>query len=143
MSLDSIDNLLHGLDAIQGLNAVGLVCFSCIILGYILRFIKKFPNDGIPVAVILWGGFLMMFLADGKPTPMPERVWVVRNACIGLIIGFIAWMLHYWALSWIEEKLQSIFPQTKETTFFAKTKDGSVTETKQPQQNISNEKQNP
>lgn len=110
--MDYLNALLAVLDKIQGLPAVALVCASCIVVGYVLRFIKAFPNNAIPVVVILWGAVAMMLLADPRATNMPLRIWAMRNLLVGLAIGFLAWMLHYWVLSWIEDYIAKKFPKT-------------------------------
>ena len=112
MNLDNINDLLQVLDKIQGASSTLLVVGVCIIVGYCLKLIKKFPNDAIPVVVIISGAALMMFLADGRPTTMPKRIWEVRNLCIGVIYGFIAWGIHYWGLSYAEQWLSSKFGKT-------------------------------
>jgi len=116
--MEWLNDILSGLDKVQGLSAAALVCFTCIVVGYVLRFIKAFPNNGIPVVVILWGALFMLFLADPRANNMPQRIWVVRNLCVGLIIGFIAWMLHKIVLSKIEEYVAKRFPGASDTQFF-------------------------
>lgn len=82
-----------------------MVLGCCIVVGYILRFIKAFPNDGIPVVVILTGALAMMMLADPRPTTMTARIWTTRNLIVGLIIGFIAWIMHKTIISKLETYL--------------------------------------
>jgi hypothetical protein len=118
--METLNELLKKLDAVQGLTAVSLVLFSCIIVGYVLRFIKRFPNDGIPVAVILWGALAMLVLADPRASTMPARVWTMRNLCIGLVIGMIAWLSHKIILAKIEDFILSKFPGASNTSFFSK-----------------------
>lgn len=117
---DYLNNLLQILDKVQGMSAAALVCVSCIVVGYVLRFIKKFPNDGIPVVVILWGAVAMLFIADPHPPATTMRVWTVRNFLVGLTIGLIAWMLHKFVLSWVEDYLAKKFPSASNTAFFNK-----------------------
>jgi hypothetical protein len=100
--MDSLNSLLTNLDKIQGLSAVALVFFSCIAVGYALRFIKQFPNEGIPVVVILWGALAMMLVADARPTIMPARIWTTRNLLVGLVIGAAAWFAHKLIITRIE-----------------------------------------
>ena len=118
--LNQIDNVLSNLDKLQGASAVTLVFLSCIVVGYILRFIKAFPNNGIPVVVVLWGGMFMGLIASGRSTTMPMHVWVIRNMLVGLIIGGAAWIAHYVVISRIETWVQSKFPGTQDTTLFKK-----------------------
>src|SRR5262249_39399457 len=105
--MDWLNQLLSALDKIQGLPAAALVCFGCIVFGYILRFIKPFPNQGIPVAVILTGAVGMLLLADPRASSMPARIWTMRNLLVGLIIGFVAWMLHKFVLTRVEKWIAS------------------------------------
>jgi hypothetical protein len=118
--LNQIDDVLSNLDKLQGASAVTLVFLSCIVVGYILRFIKPFPNNAIPVVVVLWGGMFMSLIASGRATTMPMHVWVIRNALVGLIIGGAAWIAHYVVISRIETWVQSKFPGTQDTTLFKK-----------------------
>ena len=120
MNIQSAEDFLTWLDKIQGLSAVGLVCLTCIVVGYACRFIKWIPNGAIPVIVILWGALFMMLLADARPTTMPRHVWEVRNLCTGLIIGFIAWMVHKIALSKLEDFISTKF-NLGDTQFFSKS----------------------
>ena len=118
--MDTINTALQYLDKIQGLSAVALVFLSCIVIGYVLRLIKSFPNEGIPVVVILWGALVMLFIADPRATTMPARVWTVRNILVGLIIGMAAWVSHKMVLSYLEDFLIAKF-NLGNTTFFRKS----------------------
>lgn len=99
----TIDGAIATLNKLYGLPAIALVALSCIVVGYILRCIKRFPNDGIPIAVILWGAAFLPLLSDY--TPGKFRIWLVRNVFVGLITGFVAWLFHNKILSKIEDKL--------------------------------------
>lgn len=121
---DYLDKLIAGLNSLYGLPAVGLVFGSCIVLGYVLRFIKKFPNDGIPVAVTLWGAVAMSLVADSRSSNMTLRIWVVRNVLVGMIIGLAAWIVHKTAISKLEDWIASKF-NLGDTTFF-KRKESDV-----------------
>lgn len=105
--MDTLETLLTQvtgmLQKLDGLPATGLTILSCIVIGYVLRFIKKFPNDGIPVVVILWAGVFYPMIADDN-NDITLRVWLVRNALIGLVIGFVAWIIHKQVLSRLEDK---------------------------------------
>ena len=84
------------LSKLYGLPGGMLVLISCIAFGYLLKFVPKqwFPNQGIPLAVILWGCTFNMLIADPRADSLPIRIWVVKNLLIGLIIGVAAWMVH-------------------------------------------------
>lgn len=130
--MDYLNDVLSLLDKVQGLSAVALVCFSCVVVGYVLRFIKQFPNDGIPVAVVLWGMVAMLVIADPHPAAMPMRIWTARNLMVGAIVGFIAWMLHKIVLSKIEDYITKRFPGSDNTTFFNKPDPAVKPEDKPP-----------
>jgi len=114
---DTIEKSIAFLNSLYGLPAAALVFGSCVVWGYILRFIKRFPNDGIPVAVVLWGGIVMSLVADSRASSMPLRVWVVRNIMVGLIIGLLAWLAHKTILGRIEDWISSKF-NLQDTAFF-------------------------
>lgn len=119
--MNQIDQAIGWLNQLYGLPAAALVLISCLAVGYVLRFIKRFPNDGIPVAVVLWGAVAMTLVADSRATSMSLRVWIVRNVLVGLAIGFISWLVHNLLLSKVEDWLASKFPEkAQDTTFFAK-----------------------
>lgn len=105
--MDTIESTLNQLtDLLQklyGLPAGALVIVGCVVLGYVLRFWKGFPNQAIPVAVILFGGVVFPVIADAN-NDLTLRVWLVRNLLIGLAIGFIAWIAHNKFLKPIEDK---------------------------------------
>lgn len=111
--MDSIETLLDqaakALNQLYGLPAGLLVLVSCIVVGYVLRLVKRFPNDGIPVVVILWGGAFLPLLADIE-SEMPWRVWFVKNLLVGLTIGLAAWLLHNKVISKIEDRFAMLFP---------------------------------
>lgn len=125
MSLDQIENFLSFLNKIEGLPAAALVFVFCLAVGYAWRGLqlKWFPNDAIPLVVMLTGALAMMFIADGRPTTMPHHVWTARNLFVGFIIGGIAWAVHNYAISKLEEWLVSKFPSLSNTSFFTKPPD--------------------
>lgn len=107
------DNVFNELVKIQSWPNVALVFALVIVVGYCFRFWKNFPNEAIPAIVILTGAVGMMLLADVCPANIRPRIWHAKNAIIGLIIGFIAWMAHNLVVSRIEDWLAS-----KSTVFF-------------------------
>lgn len=88
-----LENSIDYLQKLEGAPAIVLVALCGIVLGYVLKRFKRFPNDGIPVAVILFGGVLYPLIADAN-NDLTLRVWLVRNVIIGLIINFVAWIFH-------------------------------------------------
>lgn len=119
--MNTIESILQWLDKLQGLPAIALVFISCVITGYTLRFIKRFPNDGIPVAVVLWGAVAMLVIADPRASTVPPRIWIMRNLLIGFALGFVAWLIHKALLSKIEDWIAAKFPSILgNTSFFTK-----------------------
>ena len=99
-----LESLAETLNKLGGAPASILVLFACVIAGYVLRCVRRFPNEAIPVAVILVGGLIYPFVADDN-NDFTLRVWVIRNSIIGLTIGFIAWTVHNKILKKVEERL--------------------------------------
>jgi hypothetical protein len=91
-------------DQLLGAPTGALVLLSCIAFGYVLRFFRRFPNEAIPLAVILWGAAFFMLLAPERQN-MALRFWLARNFTIGLIIGFVAWLIHNKGLAILEDKV--------------------------------------
>lgn len=104
---DTLNSIVGWLQKLEGLPAIALSWLVCWAVGYALRFIKRFPNEGIPVAVILFGGLFYPLIADANNT-LTLRVWIVRNAGLGLIVGASAWLLHRYVLTRIEDKFPAI-----------------------------------
>jgi hypothetical protein len=104
-----LDSAVDLLNKLYGLPAIAIVMLGCLALGYLLRFIKAFPNDAIPVVCILFGAVLLPTLADARG-PMPLRIWLVKNAMLGLIVGCLAWITHNILLSRLEDWLAAKFP---------------------------------
>jgi hypothetical protein len=120
--IDQIEQVLSWLDKLQGLPSAGLIFVLCLAIGYAWRglTLKWFPNQAIPMVVMLTGALSMMLVADGRPTTMPHHVWAVRNLAVGFIIGAVAWLVHNYALSKLETWLASKYPGLNDTAFFTK-----------------------
>lgn len=83
-----------------------LVAATCIIFGYALRLVKKFPNEGIPFACVLIGMILTPLVDEAEGvTKATFRIWLLRNIMIGGIVGAIAWGAHKLIISRFEDKL--------------------------------------
>jgi len=61
---------------------------------YIVRALRHVPNEAMPTIVTLWGALWNLLLADPWSPPASIRLWVAKNIGIGLIIGFVGWLLH-------------------------------------------------
>lgn len=97
--------ILDYIEHVNRLSASALTVCVCISAGYALRFIKKFPNDGIPLAVILTGGIMMMLLADARVETISIRLWIARSISVGLVLGTLSWFLHKLIISKLEDYL--------------------------------------
>ena len=107
--MNTLENILEAvsvaLQQLGGAPAGLLVMFGCIVLGYCLKMVKRFPNQAIPLAVILFGAVVYPIIADTN-NAFTLRVWLVRNVLIGLVIGLLAWMLHNQVIKRIEGKIR-------------------------------------
>ena len=112
-------NVLEQLYALPSPLLVGL---SCIVIGYMLKRFQRFPNDAIPLVVILWGAFFTLLLSGNCPPELSVGQWRVKNAIVGLIIGFAAWGLHYFIIAKLEDK----FPWLDKLLNGEKTGNGGV-----------------
>lgn len=99
-----VEQAKYWVDQLYHLPNALLVGLSCVVVGYILRRWKSFPNEAIPVVVVLWGAFFTSFMAPVRPSAANVSAWRVKNALVGFIVGFAAWGLHYYVLSKLEDK---------------------------------------
>lgn len=102
MNMDKINQYNEQL---MGAPAGVLVLLACIAVGYTLKLIKRFPNDGIPLAVVLCGMIFFALIAPEREFTDSLRIWIARNLILGMIIGFASWLLHNKVLWMIEEKI--------------------------------------
>jgi hypothetical protein len=98
------DSFIQLLNSLYGLPSSLLVGITCIIFGYALRLAKNFPNNGIPLACILWGMTFTPLISD-IPAHTSFRVWLGRNILLGAIIGAGAWLAHKWLLKRVEDRV--------------------------------------
>jgi hypothetical protein len=79
-------------------------------LGYALKYLTFIPNRSIPLALMLAGALVMMFLA-----PVPEgRNPLVLLGLMGWIFGCIAWATHAVILKRIEKFLPGGDPEASD-----------------------------
>ena len=103
-----MNSILDSLGSLYGLPGYALVALSCIVLGYVLRALRFFPNQGIPLACVLWAMVLNPLLANGRTAADSPRVWLLKNILIGMIVGFLAWILHKLILRRFEDKIAGL-----------------------------------
>jgi hypothetical protein len=94
-----------------------------IVIGYVLRGIKSFPNGAIPLAIILISSIANMLLAGEEPSGMAHRRWLALNCTIGAIVGFCAWRFHHSVLRKYECKIPILkyLSHTGDTEVFTNT----------------------
>ena len=104
-----MQEFVDSLDKIVTLSNSVLTYGACLVFGYVLRFIKRFPNDGIPIAVVFNGAVVFVLLADPRVAGTSMHTWATRYMVAGSLIGFIAWMSHKFAISRFEDWLSQRF----------------------------------
>lgn len=87
MTLESIVEFLGKLGGLPGFALVFLFCIGAI---KALRSAPRFPNDAIWMAAMLMGMVLNGLIADPYADGFSLRVWLMKNALFGGVIGFIA-----------------------------------------------------
>ena len=97
-----MNTLLKINDQLLNAPAGVLVILFAIALGYILKISAFFPNNRIPLAVVLACAVVfpvLLFAVDKAEANIP------RNIILGFILGFIAWTFHAQILKrWIDPK---------------------------------------
>lgn len=90
--LETIVKFLSGLNGLPGFVLIYLLCLG---FGFLLKKISRFPNDAIPVVIVLIGAILNMLIAEANDeTKTPFRIWLVRNFVLGCLYGLLAWATH-------------------------------------------------
>lgn len=87
MNLEDISTWLGKLGGAPGYLLVFLFCIAAI---KALRTLPRFPNDGAWLASLLLGAVLNSVIADPMADGFSLRVWLLKNALFGGIIGFVA-----------------------------------------------------
>lgn len=90
----NIEDISQFLGKLWGLPGYVLVLLFAAVSCRVLRNIKSFPNDGIPVVAVLIGMVLNGLIADPASDSLSYRQWIVKNAVVGGIIGYIAFFAH-------------------------------------------------
>lgn len=130
--MDTINQVLtfvtDTLGKLYGLPGAVLCLIASIGLGWVLKGFKRFPNDAIPVVVVLAACVLNMVLADPRADTLPLRLWAAKNFTVGLIIGVVAWQLHHRWLRKIEDKIPFLkgWLSSGDTNFIKKPEDSEA-----------------
>lgn len=99
-----VQKLIEWNDQLMGAPVGVLIFIACIVLGYVLKIMEFFPNKRIPAAVVVFAVVLFMCAAPERKE-LAMRIWLVKNFCIGMAIGLLAWLAHAQVLKRIEEKM--------------------------------------
>jgi hypothetical protein len=106
-SIDStVDSIVSTLAKLNGLPGYALVTLACLVFGYLLKALPRFPNGGIPLAVVMAGAVLNGLIAEVDAVPF--RIWIVKNAIVGGVCGFIAFLSHHLVISRIEDRVKRL-----------------------------------
>lgn len=71
-----------------------LVIVAILIVGFVLKLVKSFPNEYIPAVGSLMGASLYPFVADVAKVDYQVRLPWLRQILIGLALWLVAWVLH-------------------------------------------------
>ena len=93
------------LSSLWGLPGAVLTTLLCVAVGYALKRFKRYPNDAIPLTIMLLGAGINTLLADPMTPPLTMRLWLGKNMVIGFIAGAGAWLTHKMIL----KKIESMF----------------------------------
>jgi hypothetical protein len=100
-----LNELSTFLNNLYGLPGITVVFVFCLFMGYVLKITKPFPNVAIPWLIIVIGGAVLPLISDFRDSPLPLRIWLVRNLVFGMLIGLLTWIFHNKILSKIEDKI--------------------------------------
>lgn len=101
---NSLETVNGAADYLMQAPAAALVFVMCILLGYFLKMIPKFPNNLIPLTIHIAGpvGFLLMEVSKPTQVNHPE----IMRLIIGLALASASWITHKLVLrKWIDPKL--------------------------------------
>lgn len=97
------------------LPASALIVVVLIVIGYVLKVIKWIPNRLIPLALMLAGAVIYALIGEpGKVDPSFRHPTFVL-ALHGVVLAFIAWLIHNKGLKRLENKipiLKGFLPDT-------------------------------
>jgi len=88
-----------------------LVVIFSLCVGYTLKWIKRFPNNLIPLPVVLGAALANSILMSAvRPPGVAFLAWATRQFIVGLVLGFVTWLLHHYVIKRIEAR----FPFVKD-----------------------------
>lgn len=102
-------SLWHTLNSIYNVTDAAYLIVACLVVGYVLKSIKPFPNTLIPVSVVIVGLVGSIFLQPDAPSGIPHKAWNFKNGVCGLALGFLTWRFHKGILSKLDDLIYKRF----------------------------------
>lgn len=109
-SIPYLDEAIKWSESLSNAPAAVLVFLMCIASGYVWKAIRVFPNRFTPLVVMIVGAVLLMGLTWASNSTGPV---ILRNAVVGFIIGFAAWLAHRLILKRIEDRFGKVTDDTE------------------------------
>lgn len=100
-----MEQLTQYIAKLEAMTGLALVALTCLVLGYVLKLIPKFPNGAVPLVVVLAGMLLTPVIDEGKAANETVRVWLIDHILYGMIVGFCVWTFHAYILKRFEDKI--------------------------------------
>jgi hypothetical protein len=123
----TIETAKEGVNTLLNMPLLLVAALGLNVVGWLLKSVKIVPKNYIPAIVVIGGGILGFFLvplqsaADwAYQVSDPAVADVIRRIGIGLVIGFVAWLLHKTALWRLESFLKAKFGSSDDTTIIEK-----------------------
>ncbi len=128
--LDAINLVLK---SFQSVPTYAVFC-SCIVVGYVFRSIKTFPNSAIPAIVVCWGALANTIMSNEHGHNLTLNQEKFLAGMIGMIAGLAAWLVHKKLLKKLETKIPFLGglldTGNSNPTAFVKGKNAEIEETK-------------
>lgn len=103
--MDEIKWIEDGINKLYGAPVWLLVVCLSIVVGYLLKAWKRYPNNFIPHAVVtvsaITNTVLMMPMRQPK---QPLGAYILTQLIVGCVVGFCAWTFHRFVLKRVESK---------------------------------------
>jgi hypothetical protein len=91
---ETLDTVAGALGKLNGMPGYMLIFILCIGVTKGLRSLARFPNGGVWLSILLFGAVLNSLIADPTADNLGFRVWLVKNAVFGGIVGFVSLMAY-------------------------------------------------
>lgn len=113
MNTNSVSNIYQSvggsINDLYGAPIWVLIVLGTIVFGYILRIAEWFPNKKIPLVVVPFAiiiNLVMMWpFHDKKMAHIDMGAWITRQIIVGMILGFVSWVLHKTLLKNLENRI--------------------------------------